>query len=132
VAKQLESISGAVTSVNAKKTGLKVQGFDDWLNISQYHPVTTVPAVGELVEVSFERTDKGAWINSLTILGAAPVGRASAPGPDRSVEIRRQVAMKCAARLTAAAIQSHEEARAEWVFPLADRVLAWLEKGTEG
>jgi hypothetical protein len=30
--------------------------------------------------------------------------------------------------LVAAAIQSHDEARAEWVFPLADRALAWLEK----
>ena len=65
MAKQFEFVSGSVTSVNQKKSGIKVQGFDDWLNISQYHPVPVVPSVGELVEVSFEQSDRGAWINNL-------------------------------------------------------------------
>jgi hypothetical protein len=123
MAKQLESVSGAVTSVNAKKTGIKVQGFDDWLNISQFHPVATLPTVGELVEVQFEAGDRGAWIHSLTILGAAPAGPASAP--DRSVEIRRQVA----GELLAAAITSHEDARIDHFPRVADLVLDWLERG---
>jgi hypothetical protein len=53
---------------------------------------------------------------------------ASSPARDR--EVRRAVAMKAAATLTAAAIQSHEEARSEMVFRLADRILEWLEKET--
>jgi hypothetical protein len=126
MAKQLETVSGAVRSINQKGTGIKVAGFDDWLNISQYHPVAVMPTVGELVEVQFEQTDRGAWINSLKIVGAAPADPAAS---DRSADIRRMAAMKTAATLVAAAIQSHDEARAEWVFPLADRILAWLEKG---
>jgi hypothetical protein len=31
--------------------------------------------------------------------------------------------------MVAAAMQSHEEARADWVFPLADKSDAWLAKG---
>jgi hypothetical protein len=47
---------------------------------------------------------------------------------DRDFKIRRQVAMKCVAQLTAAAIESNGDARADWVFPLADKILAWLEQ----
>jgi hypothetical protein len=125
MSKQLESVSGAVTQINSKKNGIRVQGFDDWLNVSQFRPVAEMPSVGELVEVQFEQTDRGAWISSLKILGAAPSGPAAA---DRSAEIRRMAAMKCASQLVSAAITSHEEARADWVFPLADKILAWLER----
>ena len=127
MAKQLESVSGAVRQVNSKGTGVKVNGLDEWLNISQFHPVTTVPTVGELVDVQFERTDKGAWIQSLSIIGASPAGTASAPGPDY-----RLAAMQTAAQLVCAFSQCHEEVRVEHVFPLADRIFAWLEeKGAE-
>jgi hypothetical protein len=122
-AKQLETISGSVEAVNAK--GIKVLG--EWLNTSMYHPIATMPTPGELVEVQVERTDRGQWINSLKILGAAPAGPASAPG--RDAEIRRQVAIKTAAQLVSAFAQMHEEVKVEHVFPLADRILGWLEKG---
>jgi hypothetical protein len=69
----------------------------------------------------------GAWINSLKILGAAPAG--SALAPDRRAKIRRQVAINTAAQLVAAFAQTHEEVPVEHVFPLADKILAWLEKG---
>jgi hypothetical protein len=128
--KQLITLSGAVTSVNAKKNGIKVVGSDDWLNVSQYHPVTPMPTPGELVEVQVEQTDRGAWINSLRILGGGPAGETSRPSTSRDVEIRRQVAAKVAGQLLAAAIQSHEDARIDHFDAVADRVLRWLERGS--
>jgi hypothetical protein len=124
--KQLVTLSGAVEQVNAKGTGIKVLG--EWLNISQYHPITTMPTPGELVEVQVEQTDRGPWINALKIIGTAPAGPASASMDQRSAEIRRQVAIKTAAQLVGAFAQTHEEVRVDHVFPLADRILAWLEQ----
>jgi hypothetical protein len=58
-------------------------------------------------------------------------GRGVAPRslPSKDREIRRQVAMKCAAELVAAAITSHEEARVSMVFAVADQIDKWLAKG---
>jgi hypothetical protein len=126
-AKQLVSLSGAVEQVNAKGTGIKLLG--EWLNISQYHPITPMPTPGELVEVQVEQTDRGAWINSLRIIGGGPASGASPSSTSRDVEIRRQVAIKTAAQLVSAFAQTHEEVKVEYVFPLADRILAWLERG---
>jgi hypothetical protein len=123
--KQLITLSGAVEQVNARGTGIKVLG--EWLNISQYHPINPMPTAGELVEVQVETTDRGCWINSLKILGAspAPVPVLSTP---RDAEIRRQVAIKTAAQLVGAFAQTHEDVRVDHVFPLADKILAWLER----
>ncbi|MBV9322858.1 MAG: hypothetical protein JO352_03600 [Chloroflexi bacterium] len=123
MAKQLETISGTVEQVNAKGTGIKVAG--EWLNVSNYHPVAEMPTPGELVECTIERSDRGAWINSLRIIGAAP---APVLSTTRDTEIRRQVAIKTAAQLVGAFAQMHEEVRVEHVFPLADKILAWLEQ----
>jgi hypothetical protein len=125
--KNLVTLSGAVEQVNAKGTGIKVLG--EWLNISQYHPINPMPTAGELVEVQVESTDRGAWINSLKILGASPAPVPSAP---RDVEIRRQVAIKTAAQLVGAFAQTHEEVRVDHIFPLADKILAWLEQKEGG
>ena len=121
--KQLVTISGAVEQVNGK--GVKVRG--EWLNLSQYHPITPLPTAGELVEVQVEQTDRGIWINSLKILG----GAVSTTVPNRDRQIRRQVAIKTAAQLVGAFSQCHEEVKVEHVFPLADKILAWLEKPDE-
>ena len=123
--KQLVTISGAVEQVNGK--GVKVLG--EWLNLSQYHPITPLPTAGELVEVQVEQTNRGAWINSLKILGGGAPG--AAPESDRARQIRRQVAMKAAAQLVGAFSQCHEEVKVEHVFPLAAKILAWLEHGGE-
>jgi hypothetical protein len=125
-AKQLVSLSGAVEQVNAKGTGIKLLG--EWLNVSQYHPISPMPTPGELVEVQVEQTDRGAWISSLKIIGGV---RAATTHTSRDIEIRRQVAIKTAAQLVAAFAQTHEEVKVEHVFPLADRILAWLEKGND-
>jgi hypothetical protein len=125
MASKLVTISGAVEQVNGK--GVKVQS--EWLNVSQYRPITPMPAAGELVEAQVEQTDRGAWINSLKILGGTAPTATSALDRDR--QIRRQVAIKTAAQLVGAFSQSHEEVKVEHVFPLADKILAWLEKGNE-
>ncbi|MES2360114.1 MAG: hypothetical protein V4529_17365 [Gemmatimonadota bacterium] len=52
-----------------------------------------------------------------------------ASSPDKERSIRRQVAMKCAAELVAAAVTSHEDARISLVFAVADQIDKWLEKG---
>jgi hypothetical protein len=49
--RQLVTISGAVAQVNSK--GVKVRG--EWLNVSQYHPITPMPCAGGLVEVQVEQ-----------------------------------------------------------------------------
>jgi hypothetical protein len=82
-----------------------------------------------LVEVQFEQTERGAWINSLKIVGAAAAGSTPVPGCD--AEIRRHVAIKTAAQLVGAFAQTREEVKVDHVFPLADKILAWLEKGGE-
>ena len=87
-----------------------------------------MPTAGELVEVQVETTDRGQWINSLRIIGAAPAGPASM---SRDAEIRRQVAAKVAGDLLAAAIQSREDARIDHFPRVADMVLAWLQKGDD-
>ena len=38
-----------------------------WLNASQYHPISPMPTLGELVEGVVETTDRGSWLNSLKI-----------------------------------------------------------------
>jgi hypothetical protein len=53
--------------------------------------------------------------------------RQASVDPDRSHDIRRQVAAKCAATIVSAALQSRDEAKLDHFFPLADRILNWLE-----
>ena len=118
--KQLVTLSGAVEQVNTR--GIKLLG--EWLNVSQYHPISPMPTPGELVEVVVETTDRGSWLNSLKILGATPAGPVSAPGLDR-----RLAAIHVAAQLVGAFSQCHEEVKVEHVFPLADKVLRWLDGG---
>jgi hypothetical protein len=86
-----------------------------------------MPTQGELVEVQVEQTDRGVWINSLKIIGGA---RAPSAPTARDADIRRMAAMKTAAQLVAAFAQTHEEVKVEHMFPLADKILAWLEKGS--
>src|SRR3954451_23638281 len=104
-AKQLVSLSGTVEAVNAK--GIRLMG--EWCNFSQYHPINPMPTPGEIVEVQVETTDRGQWINTLRILGAAPAGPASAPGPDRTA-IRLAV-LQAAATFGSGYAQMREEVK---------------------
>jgi len=125
MSKQLEVVSGAVTSVNQKKNGIQVQGFEGWLNISQYHPVPVVPTVGELVEVQFEQTDKGAWINSLRIIGGGPASGAPATSRDRT--ITRLACLKAAAIFCSGRSVSNDVKSSD-VLAIAEAWLKWVER----
>jgi len=123
--KQLERISGAVEHVNAKQTGIKVLG--EWLNVSQYHPISPMPVAGHLVDVQVQRTDRGAWIVSLQVLEGAPT---AAPPADRSraraiarMSALRSAAIYCGHRTTVV-----EDAKSSDVLKIADAWLAWLEQ----
>src|SRR6478609_5003873 len=66
MANQVEIVTGVVDQINAKQTGIKVNG--EWLNISQYRALAELPAPGQRVEVQIEQTDRAAWIQALDIL----------------------------------------------------------------
>jgi hypothetical protein len=130
-AKQLELVSGAVEQVNSKGTGIKVLG--EWLNVSMYRPVNPMPTAGQLVEAQVERTDKGAWINSLHIIEGAPTAAPSTtPGPDRGQTITRLAVLKAAAHFVGLWGQTREDVKSEYVLMLADRWLAWVERTENG
>ena len=121
--KQLETVSGAVEQVNAKGSGIKVLG--EWLNVSQYHPISPMPTPGELVNVQFERTDRGAWITSLQIIDVTarellPIDR----------QIRRMSALRSAAAFCAGKAVSSDVSSKD-VLAVVTAFLAWLERDQE-
>ena len=124
-AKQLVTLSGAVEQVNAKGTGIKLLG--EWLNLSQYHPIAVMPTPGEIVEVQVEQTDKRVWINSLRIVGGSTAAPASSS--DRERAIARMSALRSAAIYCAHRSAVDESVKSDHIFVLAERMLAWLEKG---
>ncbi|MBV9581455.1 MAG: hypothetical protein JO057_22995 [Chloroflexi bacterium] len=120
--KQLVTLSGAVEQINAKGTSIKLLG--EWLNVSQYHPIAPMPTPGELVEAQVEQTDKGAWINSLRIIGASS---AQASANDRT-------AIRLAALQAAAVFCGHKATMVEnvgtaEVLRVAEAFEAWALKG---
>jgi hypothetical protein len=122
--KQLVSLSGAVEQVNAKGTGIKFLG--EWLNISQYHPITPMPTPGELVEVVVETTDRGQWINSLKIVGASTAGPSTSMNRDHAIakmSALRSAAIYCGHRSTVT-----EDAKSSDVLKIAEAWLKWLEQ----
>ena len=124
--KQLETLSGPVEQVNAKQTGIKLLG--EWLNVSQYHPIVPMPTPGELVQVQIERTDKGAWINSLQIVGAAA---ATSSPSTRDRTFTRRAVLEAASNFLGLMSQAREEIRSDHVLILADKWLAWVEQEGE-
>lgn len=118
-----EIIEGVVEQANER--GVKVAG--EWRNASKFHPVD-LPERG--ARVRLELDGKG-FMRSVQVLSAgSPTAPASAPSA-RNGEIRRMAAMKAAANLVGAFAQTHEEVRTEHVFPLADKILAWLEQDAD-
>jgi hypothetical protein len=122
--KQLETVSGAVQQINAKKTGIKVAGLEEWLNISQFHPIATVPTVGQLVECQFERTDRGVWINSLRIVGDALPQPASS---DRDELVTYLACLKAAAIFAGGYAQNREQVKSSDVLSISDAYFAHVK-----
>jgi len=129
--KNLETVSGLVEQVNAKQTGIKVAG--EWLNISQYHPLTELPKPGQRVDVQVERTDHGTWIDSAEVLDGGTIHPLTQPrrggggggrSPAELREIRGLTALKAAAAFGA----SRPDMKSADVLAIADRWVAWVEQ----
>lgn len=118
--KQLETISGAVEQLNDK--GIKLLG--EWANFSMYHPVPR-PAVGQLVDVQIERSDRGAWITSLRILEGTSA--AASPSTNRDRVITRLAVLKAAAIFAGHKATVIENVTSADVLKIADSWLAWVE-----
>jgi hypothetical protein len=129
--KNLETVSGLVEQINAKRTGVKVAG--EWLNISQYHPLAELPTPGQRVDVQVEKTERGAWINGIDVLDGGEVhqlpmqqrrGGSGGRSPAELREIRRLTALKAAAAFGA----SRPDMKSADVLAIADRWVAWVEQ----
>lgn len=85
-----------------------------------------MPTPGELVECQIERTDRGAWISALKVIGGTPFASSAAPGRDGT--ITRLTVLKAAANFLGLMGQCREDVRSEHVLVLADKWLAWVEQ----
>ena len=118
--KPLETIVGVVEQINAKRTGIKIGG--EWLNISQYHAIDPMPQPGHSVEVQVDRSDRGAWINSLSI------DAHQSPHEDRTREIRRLACLKAAATFAAGKCLSNStDIKTADVLKVADAFEQWVQ-----
>jgi hypothetical protein len=130
---QVEVVTGLVEQINAKQTGIKVNG--EWLNISQYRALPELPTPGQRVDVHIERTDRAAWIQSLEILDEGqtrqlPVqerrGGTGRPQTDPR-EIRRLACLKAAATFAAGkCLGGSSEVKTTDVLKVAEAFERWV------
>jgi hypothetical protein len=126
--KVVERVQGSVEQVNAKGTGIKLLG--EWLNVSQYSPISVMPMPGELVDVQVERSECGSWIKSLTIQGRSASSTFSGqPAASRDRTGTRLAVLKAAASFLRLMGQAREEVRSDHLLVLADKWLAWVGGG---
>jgi hypothetical protein len=128
--KVVEHVHGTCERINSKGTGIKVLG--EWLNVSQYHPIP-MPTPGEIVDVQVERSERGAWIKTLSIVsGTAGVAATSAPAISRDSTTIRLTVLEVAANFLGLMGQAREEVRSDHVLVLAAKWLRWVEQTDEG
>jgi hypothetical protein len=122
-------VRGLLVLSRSARPACLVEQFDVALTLerAQHTLINPMPTPGELVEVQVEQTDRGAWITSLHILGAAPAGQAPAPGRDR--EIRRMACLKAAATYAAGARIAGQDLKSSDVLRLAEAFETWVLKG---
>jgi hypothetical protein len=106
-----------------KGTGIEV--LDERLNTFQYHTFATMPVAGQLIVVQIERTARGAWINSLRIMGNAP----AAPISSRRERITGLSAWRSAATFAGGYAQSREDVKSSNILKVAESWLQWFEQG---
>jgi hypothetical protein len=124
--KVVDYVRGTCEQINAKGTGIKVLG--EWLNVSQYHPIP-MPTPGEIVDIQVERSERGAWIKALSIVGGT-VGAAGTGAPATSCDrtTTRLAVLKAAANFLGQMGQAREEVRSDHVLVLAEKWLAWSSR----
>lgn len=109
-----DQVEGLVEARNER--GIRVGG--EWRNMSKFHPLE-LPGQG--ARVRLELDSKG-FIRTCNVLEQAPSTNSS----NRDRDIARMCAIKVAANVIGQFAQSHEEVRTEHIFPLADRIYAWI------
>lgn len=92
-----QHVSGIVRSVNDK--GLKLEGHDDWLNVSKFAVGVVLPERGAAVTCTL---DKGGFLRAVTASDGAAIsparnGAHSAPSGQRDRTITRLAVLKAAA-----------------------------------
>jgi hypothetical protein len=117
----VEHVDGTVASANER--GVKLAGETAYRNFSRFaDPPITVPRRGARVRLGL---DADGFVRQLQVLDDAASVQAADHSRDR--QMGREVAIKTAAQLLGAFAQCREEVKVEHVFPLADKLLAWLE-----
>jgi hypothetical protein len=119
----VEHVDGLVQSSNER--GLRLVGEDNYRNFSKYaDPPIAAPARGSSVRLDM---DASGFVRSVEILSTNIPGASVASSSNRDSEIRRMCAIKVAANVIGQFAQTHEEVRTDHIFPLADRILEWIE-----
>jgi hypothetical protein len=95
-------VTGCVRSVNEK--GLKLDGYDDWFNVSKFAVGVVLPERGQQVTCTL---DKGGFLRAVTISDGSDIApsRNGAPGAttaQRDRTISRLAVLKAAAEFGAA------------------------------
>lgn len=97
------TFTGRVAAVNPK--GIRLDGHENWFNISRFAPDVVLPERGETVTVN---VDSKGFLRSCEPIGSAPDGSAGTPPPaapgghDRDRTITRLAVLKAAAEFGAA------------------------------
>jgi hypothetical protein len=96
--------TGRVVSVNPK--GLKLDGHDDWFNVSRFAEGVVLPERGETVTVTL---DKSGFLRAVDVVGALPrvAGGSDAVTPSaKDRTITRLAVLKAAAEYAASKTES--------------------------
>jgi hypothetical protein len=119
----VEHIEGIVRGANER--GIHLQGEPEWRNFSKYGDRPAPPRRGARVRLGL---DADGFVRQLQVLDDAVATSMPAADPTRDRQIRRQVAIKTAAQVVGAFAQCREEVKTDHLFPLADKILVWLEQ----
>ena len=113
-----DQLVGIVASVNPK--GVRLEGRDDWCNISKWAQDVMLPERGTRVAVTL---DKSGFVRAIeSANGALPAGSA---GPSKDQTITRLACVKAAAEFAA----SRPELKSADLLALAERMEAWVTRG---
>lgn len=124
--------TGRVVSVNPK--GLKLEGHDDWFNVSKFATDVTLPERGETVTVV---VDGKGFLRAVQPLDGpiATNGHADAPGsaPERSAPTQRDTTITRLAVLKAAAAfgASRSDLKSGDVLKIAESWERWVNRSDD-
>jgi hypothetical protein len=121
--------TGRVASVNER--GLKLDGHDEWMNVSKFAPAFDMPARGDTVTVAVD--SKGFLRSCQAVDGPAPIAGASdqpRPAQSRSEPSQRDTTITRLAVLKAAAefAAGRHDLKSGEVLAIAERWERWVTR----